>query len=231
MQCSLCGTPGTTFTKAVHPRHGVVYLCDACRVRAQQDLRPIRPAPVTPTSTSITEMIMTPHAFFPTPPGRVAALALIVLAAVLMAGCTSQTGPVVSIVTPAPASASASTLPAGVTVTKLEVLHFHPTRGCATCTAIGEYANATVTKYFANELASGKVVFRHINIDLAENRAVVEQYKVTGSSLMFGVYTSDGTFYPEENIKVWYRTDDQQRFMDYLKGVIEKRLSGDLSPA
>jgi len=33
MQCSLCGTPGTIFTKARHPRHGVVYLCEACRQR------------------------------------------------------------------------------------------------------------------------------------------------------------------------------------------------------
>ena len=47
---------------------------------------------------------------------------------------------------------------------------------------------------------------------------------------MFGVYTSAGTFSSEENIKVWYRTDNQQRFMDYLKSVIEKRLAGDLSP-
>ena len=40
MQCSLCGAPGTTFTKAVHPRHGVVYLCEVCRARDQHDLRP-----------------------------------------------------------------------------------------------------------------------------------------------------------------------------------------------
>ena len=64
---------------------------------------------------------------------------------------------------------------------------------------------------------------------LEENRAIVEQYGASGSSLWLGVYTSDGRFYPEENVKVWYRTDDRQRFMDYLKGVIEKRLAGDLS--
>lgn len=40
MQCSLCGTPGTTFTKAVHSRRGIVYLCDACRRREQAALRP-----------------------------------------------------------------------------------------------------------------------------------------------------------------------------------------------
>ncbi len=168
-------------------------------------------------------------------PGTTAALALIVLATVLLAGCTSQSDSLISVNTPATSPPTFSTMPAtlapGVTVTKLEVLHFHPTRGCATCTAIGDYANATVSKYFADELASGKVVFRHVNLQLEENRALVEQYGVSSSALMLGVYTSDGAFYPEENLKVWYKTDDQQRFMDYLKGVIEKRLAGDLSPA
>ena len=40
MQCNLCGAPGTTFTKAVHSCHGIVYLCDACRARDRQDLHP-----------------------------------------------------------------------------------------------------------------------------------------------------------------------------------------------
>jgi len=173
--------------------------------------------------------------FLPATPALIAALALVVLGAVLAAGCSDRAGPIVSVVTPAPSLPAYGTMPAslapGVTVTKLEVFHFHPTRGCATCTAIGEYANDTVSIYFADELASGKVDFRHVNIDLDENKALVEQDGVAGSSLMFGVYTSDGKFYPEENLKVWYRTDSQRRFMDYLKGVIEERLAGDLSPA
>ncbi len=40
MQCSLCGAPGTTFTKTVHPRLGVMYLCENCRAQDQSDLRP-----------------------------------------------------------------------------------------------------------------------------------------------------------------------------------------------
>ena len=50
----------------------------------------------------------------------------------------------------------------------------------------------------------------------------MERYGATGSSLWLGVYTSDGGFYPEENIRVW-ADDDRRRFMDYLKGVIEQR--------
>jgi hypothetical protein len=44
MQCNLCGAPGTTFTKAVHPRHGVVYLCDNCRLRERAELHPAGPS-------------------------------------------------------------------------------------------------------------------------------------------------------------------------------------------
>lgn len=40
MQCSLCGAPGTTFTKAVHSRDGVVCLCEKCRAQDTSDLRP-----------------------------------------------------------------------------------------------------------------------------------------------------------------------------------------------
>jgi hypothetical protein len=51
MQCSLCGAPGTTFTKAVHPRHGTVYLCEACRALDERDLRPAdRPCTCDPDS-------------------------------------------------------------------------------------------------------------------------------------------------------------------------------------
>lgn len=41
MHCSLCETPGTRFTKALHPRHGVVYLCEVCRKKEQAVLRPV----------------------------------------------------------------------------------------------------------------------------------------------------------------------------------------------
>ena len=162
--------------------------------------------------------------------GTAVALVLVVFAAVLVAGCTSQSDLPLSVTTPAPAPTFASTLPDGVTVTKIEVIHFHPARQCDSCITVGEYANATVTTYFADELASGMLIFRQIDGELEENREVVEQYGATGSSLWLGVYTSDGGFHPEENVRVWYRTDDQQRFMDYLKGMIEKRCAGDLSP-
>ncbi len=108
------------------------------------------------------------------------------------------------------------------------MFHFHPAHPCTSCIVLGNYAEETVSTYFADELASGKMVFAHIDGQLPENRELVEKYGVTGSSLWIGVYDANG-FHKEENINVWYRLNDKQGFMRYLKGILEKRLAGDLS--
>jgi hypothetical protein len=148
-------------------------------------------------------------------------LFLLTCLAVFAGGCTTTSD---NANTNAGSRASSGTLQ----VEKVEILHFHATRQCYSCITLGDYAEATVNTYFAPEVASGKVTFAHINMDLPENKELVEQYGPTGSSLWIGVYTPDG-FYKEEDIIVWYRIGNQDEYMTYLKGVIEKRLAGDLS--
>jgi len=113
-------------------------------------------------------------------------------------------------------------------VEKVEVYHFHATRQCYSCTILGAYAEETVNTYFAPELAAGRVVFAHVNVDLPENRDLVDRYRPTGSSLWIGVYDDEG-FYKEENVNVWYKIGNKDEYMAYLKEVIGKRLAGDFS--
>jgi len=113
-------------------------------------------------------------------------------------------------------------------VEKVEVYHFHATRQCYSCIILGEYAEETVNTYFAPEVASGRVVFAHVNANLPENRVIVDRYQPTGSSLWIGVYDRDG-FHKEENVNVWYKLGNKDEYLAYLKGVIEKRLAGDFS--
>lgn len=115
-----------------------------------------------------------------------------------------------------------------IVVDKLEVYHFHGTNQCYSCKTVGEYARETVETYFADELDSGKIVFGHINGDLPENRELILKYEVTSASLWLGVYDEDG-FHPEQNVNVWYKINDKQGYMDYLRRIIEKRLAGDFS--
>ena len=133
--------------------------------------------------------------------------------------------------------ASSTTVPVGVTGqslsgavpdVKIEVYHFHGNSQCVSCRTVGAFAEQTVNRYYILEVASGKMVFAHINFDLPENKALAEKYAVTGSSLWIGTYV-DGKFSKEEDLKVWYRLDNETEYSTYLRGVLDKRLKGDLS--
>jgi len=123
-------------------------------------------------------------------------------------------------------AALADTKPA-VGIEKLEIYHFHGTHQCYSCITVGAYAEETVNAYFADEVKSGRIVFGHINGELPENRDLVIKYGATGSSLWLGTYAKDGRFSAEQNINVWYKIDNKEAYMTYLKGVIEQKLAGD----
>ena len=111
-------------------------------------------------------------------------------------------------------------------IEKVEVYHFHATRQCYSCKTVGAFSEETVNTYFANELKSGRLVFAHVNVDLPENKALVDKYGAKGSSLLIGVYGKDGSFSKQEDTNVWYKIDNKIDFMSYLKGIIEQKFSG-----
>ena len=113
-------------------------------------------------------------------------------------------------------------------VERVEVYHFHGDQQCPSCVAVGDNAEKTVNANFKDELASGQLVFAHVNFDLPENAALATKYGVTGSSLWIGVYDTNG-FHKQQDIQVWYLIDDKNAYSTYLSGIISKRLNGDLS--
>ncbi len=112
-----------------------------------------------------------------------------------------------------------------INIDKLEIYHFHGTHQCYSCVTMGDYAEETVNTYFKEELEKGIIVFDHINGQLEENKDLVMKYGATGSSLWLGTYNGN-KFIPEQNIKVWYKINNKQDYMKYLKGVIEQKLAG-----
>lgn len=111
-------------------------------------------------------------------------------------------------------------------IEKIEIYHFHGTNQCYSCKTVGAYAEETVYTYFADEVSSGKIVFGHINAELLENRYLATKYGVTSASLWLGTYTKDGQFSAEQNTNVWYKINNKEEYMTYLKGVIEQKLIG-----
>lgn len=125
-------------------------------------------------------------------------------------------------------SAPLSTTSTNSTVQRVEMYHFHGDHQCVSCIAVGDLAEKTVNENFKNELASGRLVFAHVNYDLPENTVLATKYNVTGSSLWIGIYDNNG-FHKQQNMDVWYLTDDKEAYEVYLSGIISRRLNGDLS--
>ncbi|MCC7552227.1 thioredoxin family protein [Candidatus Micrarchaeota archaeon] len=111
-------------------------------------------------------------------------------------------------------------------IDKVEIYHFHGNNQCYSCIKVGDLAEETVNTYFKKELDEGKVVFSHINAQSKENEELVIKYGATGSSLMIGTYKNGELDEVENNIKVWYKIEDKEDYMTYLKGVIETKLTG-----
>lgn len=109
-------------------------------------------------------------------------------------------------------------------IVRVEVIHFHATSQCASCIAVGDLARETVYGYFSEEVGEGLVSFEQLNLEWPVNLEKVEQYGVTGSSLWIGVYYDDGSFVAEENVNVWYKVNDRNGYLNYLKGIIEEKL-------
>lgn len=122
-----------------------------------------------------------------------------------------------------------NTIPEKVNVLKVEVIHFHPKVGCVSCTTLGAYTEETVNKYFSKELQSGRLTFRHVNYELPENQELVLLYKPPGSALCIGTYDDQGHLFIEENYGGWYRVNNKEDFLVYMKQLIEMRLNGDLT--
>lgn len=106
---------------------------------------------------------------------------------------------------------------------KIQVFLFHPTQRCITCITIGKYAKETVEQKFPEEVKSGKIKFREINIDLPENKELATKFKATGSSLFINPII-DGKDNIQVDMQVWRLTSNEQAFISYLSDKINTLL-------
>jgi hypothetical protein len=106
---------------------------------------------------------------------------------------------------------------------KIEVIHFHATQQCWSCTTVGEYALKTIKEKFPEEYASGKLVFKSINGELSENRDIVIKYQARGSSLFINTIRS-GQDSIEEDVTVWRLVSNENQFISYFQNKLNKLL-------
>ena len=69
----------------------------------------------------------------------------------------------------------------------IQVIDFHSTKRCLTCNAIEKQSLETIEKNFKNELGSGTIIFKTVNIDEEANFKLAEEFEASGTSLFINI--------------------------------------------
>ena len=109
---------------------------------------------------------------------------------------------------------------------RVDVVYFHRTQRCYSCTYMEDAARHTVETYFADEIASGKVTFQVFNVEDDQNADVVEKYQSSYLSLYINT-VRDGTDHIELVTDLYTLIGNDEAFAETLKSKIQKSLTGE----
>ena len=96
--------------------------------------------------------------------------------------------------------------------------YFHTTARCVSCHKIEQYTREALEKYFFDEIASGKVDFRMVNVDEPQNKHYIQDYQLYTKSVVLSK-VSEGKEVRSKNLdKVWNLLNNKDKFYEYIKG-------------
>jgi hypothetical protein len=102
--------------------------------------------------------------------------------------------------------------------------YFHGNLRCRTCRTIEAYSQEAIRSAFADELASGRLAWRVVNIDEPENKHFIRDFELVTKSLVITEYQG-GEVTRWENLKqVWQLVRDKEQFFDYVRSSTRKFL-------
>lgn len=108
----------------------------------------------------------------------------------------------------------AAEAPAAGTVT---AYYFHGTFRCPTCHKLEEYAKEAIENNFKNDLASGKLSFKIVNVENKGNEHFAKDYQLYTKSVVLSL-TRDGKEIRYKNLdKVWEYVRSKNRYENYVR--------------
>ena len=140
---------------------------------------------------------------------------LIILVAGILCACGSPAPEL-------PSTPDTSPVPAD----RVKVVYFHRAQRCYSCVYAEAGTRYTVETYFEDELDSGKVIFKVVNVEDKENATIVKKYGAFTSSLFINTIR-DGTDHIEEVTDIWFVLGKDEAFVEVVRGKIEKSLKGE----
>jgi hypothetical protein len=120
---------------------------------------------------------------------------------------------------PTTTAVAPQTLAAGVVA-----YYFHGSFRCRTCRTIEAYSEEAIRSEFADELGSGRLAWRVVNVEEPENEHFIEDFQLATRSLVLAEYR-DGEVIRWENLQqVWQLVREKERFLEYVRSSTRKFL-------
>ena len=82
--------------------------------------------------------------------------------------------------------------------------------------AIGRFTRELIEDKFADKVKDGKIYFAEINIDLPENKELVNRFKASGQSLYINVI-NNGVDNIDQDLNIWRLVGNESKFKEYLE--------------
>lgn len=104
--------------------------------------------------------------------------------------------------------------------------YFHGSFRCHTCTNMEKYSEEAIESYFSDEVSSGKLVFKDINVEEKGNSHYVDDYGLYTKSLVLSL-VKDGTEVKNKNLdRIWHLARDKQKFIEYVASEVRVFIKG-----
>ena len=100
---------------------------------------------------------------------------------------------------------------------KVVAYYFHGEKRCRTCLSIEEFTREAIEDGFPNELESGELELRIVNVEKPEHEHFIEDYELTTKSVVLADYRG-GVEKRWKNLNlVWEYVGDREVFLDYVR--------------
>lgn len=113
----------------------------------------------------------------------------------------------------------------GVAADSVLVTYFSSDVRCSTCVRIERLTGETVARNFREELASGRMVFRTVNLDDPGNEHFIRDYSLISKTVIVSGMASGQEVRWENLQQVWTKQTNPQAFEAYVVDALRRHLN------
>ena len=99
----------------------------------------------------------------------------------------------------------------------INVYYFYGNYRCVSCYKIEKYTKEALYKYFGDELESGKLAYKTVNVEKKSNAHFIDDYGLYTKSVIVSL-VNDGKEVRYKNLdNVWGYLGNREKFYEYIK--------------